>query len=54
MNIFSSVVIWTGEILSLVIEFTEIFLLKLLSLNSETESNVDTTKQQQEESFEIV
>jgi hypothetical protein len=53
MNIFSSVVIWTGEILSLVIEFTEIFLLKLLSLNSETVSNVDTTEQQ-EESFEIV
>jgi hypothetical protein len=53
MNIFSSVVIWTGEILSLVIEFTEIFLLKLLSLNSKTVSNVDTTEQQ-EETFEIV
>jgi hypothetical protein len=54
MNIFSSVVIWTGEILSLVIEFSEIFLLKLFGLNSQTESNVDTTEQQQEESFEIV
>jgi hypothetical protein len=50
MNIFSSVVIWTGEILSLVIEFSEIF----FGLNSQTESNVDTTEQQQEESFEIV
>ena len=50
MNIFSSVVIWTGEILSFVIEFSEIFLLKFLGFKSETDSNVPT----KEESFEMV
>ena len=53
MNIFSSVVIWTGEILSFVIEFSEIFLLKFFGVNAETDSIVPTTEQQ-EESFEMV
>ena len=53
MNIFSSVVIWTGEILSFVIEFSEIFLLKFFGVNAETDSIVVTTELQ-EESFEMV
>jgi|688.fasta_scaffold22978_1 hypothetical protein len=53
MNIFSSAVILMSEILSYVIEFTEIFLLNLLTSNSETDSKVSTTEQP-EESFEMV
>jgi hypothetical protein len=53
MNIFSSALIWMSEILSYVIEITEIFLVNLLGSNSETHSSAPTTEQP-EESFEII
>ena len=53
MNIFSSALNRIGELLSFVIEFTEIFLINFLGSNSETDCNVSTTEQQ-EESFEMV
>ncbi len=42
-----------SEILSFVIEFTEIFLVNFLGSNSETDCSV-RTKEEPEESFEMV
>lgn len=53
MSIFSSVLNRMSEILSFVIEFTEIFLVNFLGSKSETDCNVQT-KEEPEESFEIV
>lgn len=53
MNVFSSVIDWIGEILSFVIESTEIFLVNLFGSET-TETHCNVPMEQPEESFEIV